>query len=124
METSNLRLVTQGADVAAPQEKETDGISSDSPGPLVVTDEESTVPADAAAPTPRTDALIKNHTDCCGLNALANFYNDLLDHARTLERELAAAKEELARVKELARAVVDHPHAWSLEALRAAVKEK
>ena len=39
--------------------------------------------------TPRTDALIKGHAESADLRGLAGYYNELLDHARQLERELA-----------------------------------
>jgi hypothetical protein len=39
--------------------------------------------------TPRTNARIMHHAQAAGLAELAGFYNDLLDHARQIEVELA-----------------------------------
>lgn len=49
-------------------------------------------------PTPLTDARIAKHGSCAGLNELAAHYNDLLDHARRLERAMAGAEEALNRI--------------------------
>ena len=46
----------------------------------------------AAGGTPRTDVRIKPHGGSVGIGELAEHYNDLLDFARQLERELALAR--------------------------------
>ncbi len=49
----------------------------------------------AGAQSPRTDAAISSHAESTDIYGLANHYNDLLDFARTLERELSAANQDL-----------------------------
>lgn len=47
--------------------------------------------------TPRTDSLLKEHDgkeDCGEATYFANLAGDLLEHARTLERELAARERD------------------------------
>ena len=46
-------------------------------------------------PTPLTDALVKGFPDEPGLRELAAYYNKLLGHARTLERELSNAQHDI-----------------------------
>lgn len=49
--------------------------------------------------TPRTDALIAGHPSTPGLRELADSYNQLLDFARALERELAAKEEQITALR-------------------------
>ena len=55
-----------------------------------------TRPPDAQTPTPRTDALVTRDAKRDTLVA----HNNMLDHARQLERELQAERERGRRVRE------------------------
>lgn len=45
----------------------------------------------AKLPTPETGALVRSNPNNCGLHEMAEAFNRMLDHARSLERQRDAA---------------------------------
>ena len=68
--------------------------------------------------TPRTDALVERNKPLDNLEA----HNRMLDHARQLERDLAAANAENAKLRKHAEAMADAKHVYDWETHAAAYR--